>query len=142
MTILQFAKMHNVTKNCAKYWIQQIPQELIYKDDRGIVQLTDEAVAKLVELMGKTSKNQEKTTTKTTDNDNVGELTALRAQVRILEQRIESLEADKTYLQEQLSAAAARADFLMIQTLPYFKRRKAMKDYNQRSLLIQHKDLD
>ena len=146
MTILQFAKSQGITKNKAKYYLQQLPPELLSKDAKGVIQLSEEAVAQLIAIIGKTDEKPQETadttTERTAEPSNAGELAALRAQLELQQRQIEGLQADKRYLQEQLSAAAARSDFLMIQTLPWYKRRKAMKAYQQRQLTapIEQKD--
>ena len=123
MTILQFAKTYGLTKNKVKYYLKQLSEDMTYKDEKGIINITPQGVE---ELLKTTSKVVEEPQQKTTNETSLV--------VEMLQQRVASLEADKKYLQELLQQAENRADYLTIQTLPFFKRRKALKDYNQRLL--------
>lgn len=130
MTILEFARTHNITKNKAKYYIKQLSADMTYKDDKGRIHITEQGIAELLKTAFKTDfkLHQEPNTT-----------TEQNAIIEHLKAQITSLEKDKEYLQELLYIAEKRADYLTIQTLPFFKRRKALKDYNQRMLLTENK---
>ena len=125
MTILEFAKAQGITKNKAKYYIKQLPLNMTYKDDKGKIHISEQGVAELLKIGFKSDfKSVEEPQQKTT-----AETTLI---IEMLQQQVASLEADKKYLQELLQQAENRADYLTIQTLPFFKRKKALKDYNNR----------
>jgi hypothetical protein len=122
MTILEFAKTYNITKNKAKYYIRQMPDNMTYKDDKGTIHLTEECIQELI-------KTAVKPTTRPQENHTENQSAEI---IEHLKQQISELQADKAFLQQQLQQANNRADFLTIQTLPFFKRRKALKAYNEK----------
>lgn len=127
MTILEFAKAQGITKNKAKYYINQLPLNMTYKDEKGKIHITEQGIEKLLKIGFKTDFKAVKEPPQKTDT----ETTLI---IKMLQQQVASLENDKKYLQELLQQSENRADYLTIQTLPFFKRRKALKDYNKRLL--------
>ncbi len=136
MTILQFAKTYGMTKNKVKYYIKELDEGMIWKDDKGVIHITDEGVSKLIETTCKTTSTTDKTTSTTQRS------TEDMILIAHLQEQVRQLQADKEFLQDQLRQANNRADFLTIQNLPFLKRRKALKDYNQRLLAEQNKKQD
>ena len=133
MTILEFARTHNITKNKAKYYIKQLSADMTYKDDKGKIHITEQGVQELVKISLRTDfKPHQEPHTPIEQNAIVEQLKA----------QITALEKDKEYLQNLLQQAENRADYLTIQTLPFFKRKKALKDYNQRMLLNDKRQRD
>lgn len=124
MTILEFARSQGITKNKAKYYVNMLPFDMIYKDDKGRIHITQDGVERLLQSgfesgFKSSFKPPKKTTAETT-------------LIELLQKQVAELQKDKEFLQRQLETANNRADFLTIQTLPFYKRKKALKEYNQR----------
>lgn len=125
MRISEFAKMYGFTKNKVKPYLKKLSDGSTYRDDKNMIHLTEKGVSELLLLIP-----SNKTDCKSVETTNETEL-------KLLQSQIEELKKDKAYLQDLLKQAENRADFLTIQTLPFFKRRKALKEYNKRILLEQ-----
>lgn len=125
MKISEFAKQYGYTKNKVKPYLKKLSQDATYRDSKNVIHLTEKGISELLALIpgGKSE----------TDFKSVE--TSFETELRLLQSQIEDLKKDKAYLQELLKQAENRADFLTIQTLPFFKRRKALKEYNKRILL-------
>lgn len=127
MRISEFAKQYGFTKNKVKPYLKKLSDGSTYRDDKNMIHLTEKGVSELLLLI---PSNNNKTDFKSVETTNETEL-------KLLQSQIEELKKDKAYLQDLLKQAENRADFLTIQTLPFFKRRKALKEYNKRILLEQ-----
>ena len=125
MTILEFARSQGITKNKAKYYVNMLPFDMVYKDDKGRIHITQDGVERLLQSgfdSGFKSgfKPQEKTTAET-------------ALIDMLQKQVAELQKDKEFLQRQLESLNSRTDFLILQSsLPFYKRKKALKEYNKR----------
>lgn len=135
MTILQFAKAYGMTKNKVKYYLKELDEGMTWKDNKGIIHISEDGVSKLLETTRRTTTTTERTASASQRS------TEDMILIAHLQEQVRQLQADKEFLQDQLRQANNRADFLTIQNLPFFKRRKALKDYNQR-LLTESKKQD
>lgn len=125
MKISEFANRYGYTKNKVKPYLKKLSQDAIYRDSKNVMHLTEKGVSELLAII---PDDKSKTDFKSVE-------TSSETELKLLQNQIEDLKKDKAYLQELLKQAENRADFLTIQTLPFFKRRKALKEYNKRMLL-------
>lgn len=127
MKISEFAKKYGFTKNKVKPYLKKLSDGSTYRDNKNIIHLTEQGESELLALIPNENRKTDFKPIETTD----------KTEIKLLQSQIEELKKDKAYLQELLKQAENRADFLTIQTLPFFKRRKALKEYNKRILLEQ-----